>query len=83
LDPDHLELKTYLNGRLMQHDNTANCVFDARTILSFISRYITLYPGDVVITGTPKGVAPIKPGDQVEVEIEGIGRLSNEVVSAQ
>jgi 2-keto-4-pentenoate hydratase/2-oxohepta-3-ene-1,7-dioic acid hydratase in catechol pathway len=82
LDPDKLELKTYLNGRLMQHDNTANCVFDVRTILSFISRHITLYPGDVVITGTPKGVAPIKPGDQVEVEIEGIGRLSNDVVSA-
>jgi 2-keto-4-pentenoate hydratase/2-oxohepta-3-ene-1,7-dioic acid hydratase in catechol pathway len=82
LDPDNLELKTYLNGRLMQHDSTTNCVFDARTVLSFISRYITLYPGDVVITGTPKGVAPIKPGDQVEVEIEGIGRLSNDVVSA-
>jgi len=83
LDPDNLELKTYLNGRLMQHDNTANCVFDVRTVLSFISRYITLYPGDVVITGTPKGVAPIKPGDQVVVEIEGIGRLSNDVVSAR
>ena len=83
LDPDKLELKTYLNGRLMQHDSTASCVFDVRTILSFISRYITLYPGDVVITGTPKGVAPIKPGDQIEVEIEGIRRLSNEVVSAQ
>jgi len=82
LDPDNLELNTYLNGRLVQHDNTANCVFDLRTVLSFISRYITLYPGDVVITGTPKGVGPIKPGDQVEVEIEGVGRLCNDVVSA-
>jgi len=83
LDPDNLELRTYLNGQLMQQDNTKNCVFSVSKILSFISRHITLYPGDVVITGTPKGIAPMKPGDVVEVEIEGIGKLSNRVVGAE
>jgi 2-keto-4-pentenoate hydratase/2-oxohepta-3-ene-1,7-dioic acid hydratase in catechol pathway len=81
-DPDNLELKTYLNGRIMQQDNTKNCVFSARMILSFISRHITLLPGDVVITGTPKGIAPMKIGDVVEVEIDGIGLLSNQLTAA-
>ena len=79
LDPDRLEIKTRLNGKVMQSDNTANCVFSVGEVLSFITRYITLVPGDVVITGTPKGIAPMKPGDTVEVEIEGIGRLGNPV----
>lgn len=83
LDPNHLELKTYLNGRLMQQDNTQNCVFSVSRILSFITRHITLYPGDVVITGTPKGIAPMKSGDVVEVTIEGIGNLKNPVVGAK
>jgi 5-oxopent-3-ene-1,2,5-tricarboxylate decarboxylase/2-hydroxyhepta-2,4-diene-1,7-dioate isomerase len=63
----------------MQHENTRNCVFSVQKVLSFVSERITLYPGDVVITGTPKGIAPMKPGDRVEVEIEGIGRLTNVV----
>ncbi len=79
LDPDKLEITTRLNNEVMQSDNTKNCVFSAGDVLSYISRYITLVPGDVVITGTPKGVAPMKPGDTVEVEIEGIGPLSNPV----
>jgi 5-oxopent-3-ene-1,2,5-tricarboxylate decarboxylase/2-hydroxyhepta-2,4-diene-1,7-dioate isomerase len=83
LDPNHLELKTYLNGQLRQQDNTKNCVFSVSRILSFITRHITLYPGDVVITGTPKGIAPMKSGDVVEVAIEGIGKLTNPVVGAE
>jgi 2-keto-4-pentenoate hydratase/2-oxohepta-3-ene-1,7-dioic acid hydratase in catechol pathway len=79
LNPDRLGLKTYLNGEIRQEDNTANCVFDFKYILSFVSRYMTLYPGDVVITGTPKGIGPMKPGDQVAVEVEGVGVLSNPV----
>lgn len=79
LNPDRLDIKTRLNGEVMQSDNTANCVFSVGDVLSYITRYITLFPGDVVITGTPKGIAPMKPGDTVEVEIEGIGRLSNPV----
>jgi len=82
-DPDNLELKTYLNGSIVQQDNTKNCVFSAAKILSFISRHITLIPGDVVITGTPKGISPMKIGDVVEVEIEGIGKLSNQMTAAQ
>jgi 2-keto-4-pentenoate hydratase/2-oxohepta-3-ene-1,7-dioic acid hydratase in catechol pathway len=79
LNPNHLVLKTYLNGELKQQDNTKNCVFSIQQVLSFISKYITLYPRDVVITGTPRGIAPMRPGDTVEVEIESIGTLRNRV----
>jgi 2-keto-4-pentenoate hydratase/2-oxohepta-3-ene-1,7-dioic acid hydratase in catechol pathway len=79
LDPNHLMLKTYLNGELKQQDNTNNCVFSVQHVLSFISKYMTLFPGDIVITGTPRGIAPMKSGDTVEVEIEGIGILRNMV----
>jgi len=79
LDPNHLMLKTYLNGELKQQDNTNNCVFSIQQVLSYISRYMTLLPGDIVTTGTPKGIAPMQPGDTVEVEIEGIGCLRNSV----
>jgi 2-keto-4-pentenoate hydratase/2-oxohepta-3-ene-1,7-dioic acid hydratase in catechol pathway len=77
LDPDRLELKTYLNGKVVQQDNTKNCVFSVKKILSYVSSRITLYPGDIVSTGTPKGIGPMRPGDVVEVEIEGIGSLKN------
>ena len=83
LDPNHLMLKTYLNGELKQQDTTQNCVFNVQQVLSYISNYMTLFPGDVVITGTPKGIAPMKPGDTVEVEIEGIGTLRNTVQSEE
>lgn len=79
LDPNHLMLKTYLNGELKQQDNTNNCVFSVQHVLCFISKYMTLFPGDIVITGTPRGIAPMKSGDTVEVEIEGIGILRNMV----
>jgi len=81
LEPNDLEVKTYLNGKLMQHDNTRNCVFTVQHILSYLSQCMTLFPGDIVIMGTPKGIAPMKPGDVVEVEVEGVGRLRNTVVS--
>ena len=79
IDPNDLMVKTYLNGEIKQQDNTKNCVFNVQQVLSFISKYITLYPGDVVITGTPRGISPMKPGDTVEVEIEMIGTLRNTV----
>jgi 2-keto-4-pentenoate hydratase/2-oxohepta-3-ene-1,7-dioic acid hydratase in catechol pathway len=82
LDPNNLELKTYLNGNLVQHDNTKNCVFTVERVLSYVSERMTLFPGDIVIMGTPKGIAPMNPGDVVEVEIEGVGRLRNTVISA-
>jgi 2-keto-4-pentenoate hydratase/2-oxohepta-3-ene-1,7-dioic acid hydratase in catechol pathway len=82
VNPDSLRIKTYLNGKVMQDDSTSECVFDVKTILSYLSQCLTLCPGDIVTTGTPKGIAPMKPGDLVEVEIEGIGKLSNTVKAA-
>ncbi|MBW1730909.1 MAG: fumarylacetoacetate hydrolase family protein [Deltaproteobacteria bacterium] len=79
LDPNNLNIRTYLNGRLMQEGNTKNCVFNVQQILHHLSTWMTLLPGDIVATGTPKGIAPMKPGDVVEVEIEGIGKLRNRV----
>jgi len=82
IDPDSVQLKTYLNGELKQNDNTKKCKFSVPYILHYLSECITLCPGDIVTTGTPKGIAPMKPGDLVEVEIEGIGRLANGVKAA-
>ena len=82
IDPDNVQLKTYLNGELKQDDNTKNCVFNVQYLLHYLSECLTLCPGDIVITGTPKGIAPMNPGDLVEVEIEGIGKLSNRVKAA-
>ena len=79
LDPGNLNLRTLVNGEIKQDDNTGNCVFSVPKVLSFISGFMTLLPGDVVITGTPKGIGPIGPGDEVSVEIQGIGRLTNRV----
>ena len=81
LDPNDLDVKTYLNGNLMQHDNTMNCVFNTQQILHYLSQCMTLYPGDIVATGTPKGIAPMSPGDIVEVEVQGVGMLRNTVIS--
>ncbi len=82
LNPDKLEIKGFLNGKLKQHDNTQACVFKVGQILSYISHRITLYPGDVVTTGTPKGIDLMGPGDVSEVEVEGIGTLTNPVKAA-
>jgi len=81
LDPDHLEVKTLLNGEIKQQDNTDSCLFKVPYLLHYISRCMTLLPGDIVATGTPHGIAPMKAGDRVEVEIERIGTLGNPVVS--
>lgn len=79
LDPNRLTLKTFLNGELKQQDSPQNCVFSIQRVLSYISRYMTLLPGDIVATGTPAGIAPMQPGDTVEVVIEGIGCLRNTI----
>lgn len=79
LDTTNLAIKTYLNGRLVQNVNTKNLVFSIQYIIHYLSQAITFYPGDIIITGTPRGIGPISTGDVVEVEIEGIGRLRNPV----
>lgn len=79
LDPGDLRLRTLVNGEVRQEGHTADLIFDVPTILSYLSRVVTLSPGDVVLTGTPEGVGPLAPGDRVEVSIEGIGTLENRV----
>ncbi|HVY56102.1 MAG TPA: fumarylacetoacetate hydrolase family protein [Thermodesulfobacteriota bacterium] len=80
LDPGDLEISTYLNGERKQHSSTKHLIFSVPRLVSFISKVMTLLPGDIISTGTPSGVGPMKPGDKVEVEIEGIGKLTNYVV---
>lgn len=74
-----LTVTTRLNGEVKQHGTTRDLIFDVATLLRHITAAITLMPGDVIPTGTPAGVAPMQPGDVVEVEVEGIGTLRNPV----
>jgi len=80
VDPHALEISLRINGELKQKSNTSNLIFGPEQLLSFISSVMTLLPGDVIATGTPSGVGPLKRGDVVEVTIEGIGSLVNRVV---
>lgn len=79
LNPFDLEIKTFLNGELKQHSNTSNLIFAVPKLISFISSVMTLYPGDVISTGTPGGISAMNVGDKVEVKIENIGTLTNYV----
>ncbi len=81
ISPDDLKLETYLNGELRQSTRTSDLIFPVDVLVSFISNIMTLLPGDVIATGTPSGIGPMKPGDVVEVRIEGIGTLRNYVVA--
>jgi len=81
IDPDAgIQVQTRLNGELRQDGNTRDLIFPIAFLLRHITAAITLYPGDLIPTGTPSGVAPMQPGDSVEVTIEGIGTLSNPVI---
>ncbi|GAB2695506.1 fumarylacetoacetate hydrolase family protein [Thalassiella azotivora] len=80
LDPSALRVSARLDGETVQDGTTADMVFDVAELVSYVSQAFTLLPGDVVLTGTPAGVGPLQPGQRVEVEIEGIGTLSNPVV---
>jgi 2-keto-4-pentenoate hydratase/2-oxohepta-3-ene-1,7-dioic acid hydratase in catechol pathway len=79
LDYSDLALETRLNGEVMQSQRTSDLIFDVPTVIEFVSRYVTLTPGDIVYTGTPGNTRRMNPGDVVEVEIEGIGVLRNPV----
>jgi len=81
LDPTALDLTTRLNGQVRQRIDTSDLLFSAAELVSYLSQAMTLWPGDVILTGTPSGVGPIQPGDVVEVEISGIGILRNPVVT--
>ncbi len=80
VDPASLRLKTFLNGKLVQSGTTSNLIFSVPFLVRFLSRIMTLNPGDVITTGTPAGVGPMSPGDRVDVQIDGIGVLSNTFV---
>lgn len=82
LNHNDLLLQTRLNGELCQSERTRETLFDVETLVSYASRFFTLLPGDLIFTGTPGTTAAMKPGDVVEVEIEGVGTLRNPVVAA-
>jgi 5-oxopent-3-ene-1,2,5-tricarboxylate decarboxylase/2-hydroxyhepta-2,4-diene-1,7-dioate isomerase len=82
-DPMDLKLTTRVNGATTQQGTTADMIFDIPTLIEYLSSFMTLYPGDVILTGTPEGLADVKAGDVVETEIEGIGTLVNTIVQAE
>jgi 2-keto-4-pentenoate hydratase/2-oxohepta-3-ene-1,7-dioic acid hydratase in catechol pathway len=81
LNPLNLKIQTRVNGVVKQDSSTSDMIFDVPTLISFVSRYMTLEVGDVISTGTPAGVGNLAVGDVVEVEIEGIGVLRNPVIA--
>lgn len=81
LDPADLAVTTTVNGELRQSGRTSQFIFDIPSVLAYVSSVMTLLPGDVLLTGTPAGVGTIDVGDRVEVTVEGIGTLSNQVIS--
>jgi 2-keto-4-pentenoate hydratase/2-oxohepta-3-ene-1,7-dioic acid hydratase in catechol pathway len=82
LDPTDLNVVCRVNGQVKQQASTADMVFKIPQLIEYITAAMTLEPGDVILTGTPEGVSPIRPSDHVEVEVEGIGVLRNPVVAA-
>ena len=80
LEHSNLTVKTFLNGKLKQSSSTRHLIFPVPRLVRFISGIMTLCPGDIIATGTPAGVGPMEPGDRVDVQIEGIGTLSNTVM---
>jgi len=88
-DPQSLPIRAILNGQTMQDSNTSNQIFGVAEVIAFVSQAITLEPGDLIITGTPAGVGAfrtppvwLQPGDEITIEIDGLGRLANPVVAA-
>jgi len=80
VEPGNLKIETFVNGQLKQSSSTCNLIFPVPYLVSYLSRVMTLLPGDVILTGTPSGVGPLLESDQVSVVIEGIGQLDNHVV---
>ncbi len=81
VDPRGLAIRCRVNDRLRQDGTTANMIFDVSTLIAYVSRMMTLEPGDTILTGTPEGVGPLSSGDSLQVEISGIGALTVGVVA--
>jgi 2,4-diketo-3-deoxy-L-fuconate hydrolase len=75
-NPDALDLEILVNKEMRQKSNTANLIFDCAKLIEYASAFMTLYPGDIIMTGTPEGVGPVVPGDTMQARIEGIGSMS-------
>jgi len=82
-DPHALGIRTFVNGTLRQQGSTGDMIFDIPHLIEYLSGIMTLQPGDMISTGTPSGTCDVRPGDQVVVEIDGIGVLENRIVSEQ
>jgi 5-oxopent-3-ene-1,2,5-tricarboxylate decarboxylase / 2-hydroxyhepta-2,4-diene-1,7-dioate isomerase len=80
-DASNLKLRTWINGELRQEGSTKDMIFDIPYLIEYLSSFMTLQPGDMIATGTPEGLADVVPGDEVIVEVEGVGRLVNRIVS--
>ena len=81
LDPSDLAIETRVNGDVKQSSRTSKMVFSPAFLVAYVSRMMSLLPGDLILTGTPAGVGPLSPGDRVEVEIENVGVLVNSVAA--
>lgn len=81
IDPSDLAVEAWLSGERKQCSRTSNLVFDIPALVEYISSIMTLEPGDVIATGTPSGVGPMKPGDSIEIKIEGLGSIVNPVAA--
>lgn len=82
LDPSDIKIESRLNGILRQSSSSADLIFPVYELVAYISGIMTLSPGDIISTGTPPGVGPMRPRDLIEISIEGIGTLNNKVVAA-
>lgn len=80
-DPGALAVRTFVNGELRQDGNTRDMVFDIPYLIEYLSAFMTLQPGDMISTGTPRGLSDVVPGDEVTVEVERVARLQNTIVS--
>ncbi len=81
-NPMALSLQTTVNGKVTQSGSTADMIFDVPSLIEYFSSFMTLNPGDLILTGTPDGIVNVEPGDVIVTEIEGIGQLTNTIVKA-
>ncbi|ASK62559.1 hypothetical protein CFK37_10565 [Virgibacillus phasianinus] len=79
LNPNNLNISLESNGEVRQNSNTSDLIHDVESVIEHVTEVMTLYPGDVLLTGTPSGVGALRSGDRIEIEIEGIGKLKNQV----
>ena len=80
-DPDRMRVRSWVNGELKQDGSTADLVHSISAIIHYVTQFMTLRADDVILTGTPPGISPVQPGDEMVCEVEGVGRLVNRVVA--